>query len=423
MQFLTGYDLQTLLNSDEPKVCLYLLSDSEIHPLLNSLSCIYIKTQDGEFYSSFTHVDYPHQDYQDLVLRNAFVYDIKQLLHLGLDVHDCFDLKYFDNKEVYNQLSTFYSIRLSQVSNLNSVIPIYSHLNTLPQIGQSLDVALLNEKKDVFDQKYLTAYHNIIPYVFSKIESEGLFVDHDIFLNSFGLERRNLINDDKVLTNYNHYTTTGRPSNAYGGINYAALNKADDSRTSFVSRHENGKLVNMDCKSYHLFLIEEYIGMKLPEDPHRMLGQQYFKTTELTPEQYDESKVITFRNLYGYQFEDIVKDIPLFDKVDRFQDKLWSKYQSKGMLITELGKKIVVENATRNKVFNYFVQSVEAETNIKYLYNLIKQDTIPILYTYDSMLFDVEEDKIDNLINILQDVLKHPFSISIGDNLKNMIFE
>ena len=423
MQFLTGYDLQTLLNSDEPKVCLYLLSDPEIHPLLNSLSCIYIKTQDGEFYSSFTHVDYPHQDYQDLVLRNAFVYDIKQLLHLGIDVQDCFDLKYSDDIEVYSQLSTFYSIRLSQISDLNSVIPIYSHLNTLQQIGQSLDVTLLDKKKAGLDQKHLTTYHNIIPYVFSNMESQGLFVDHDIFLNSFGLERRNLINDNKVLTNYNHDTTTGRPSNAYGGINYAALNKTDNSRTSFVSRHEGGKLVNMDFKSYHLFLIKEYIGMELPEDPHRMLGQQYFKTTELTPKQYDESKVITFRNLYGYQFEDIVKDIPLFRNVDKFQDKLWSEYQSKGMLITELGKKIVVENATRNKVFNYFVQSVEAETNIRYLYNLIKQDIVPVLYTYDSMLFDVEEAKIDNLINILRDVLKHPFSISIGDNLKNMKFE
>ena len=169
----------------------------------------------------------------------------------------------------------------------------------------------------------------------------------------------------------------------------------------------------MDFKSYHLFLIEKYIGIKLPEDPHRMLGQQYFKTT----------KTITFKNLYGYQLEDIVKDIPLFRNVDKFQDKLWSEYQSKGMLITEFGKKIVVENATRNKVFNYFVQSAEAETNIKYLYNLIKQDIVPILYTYDSMLFDVEEAKIDNLINILRDVLKHPFSISIGDNLKNMKFE
>ena len=93
------------------------------------------------------------------------------------------------------------------------------------------------------------------------------------------------------------------------------------------------------------------------------------------------------------------------------------------MLITEFGKKIVVEDATRNKVFNYFVQSVEAETNIRYLYNLIKQDIIPILYTYDSMLFDVEENRIDSLVNVLHEVLKHSFSISIGDNLKNMKFE
>ena len=179
----------------------------------------------------------------------------------------------------------------------------------------------------------------------------------------------------------------------------------------------------MDFNGYHLFLVAEQIGMELPEDPHTMLGQHYFKTTELTPKQYNESKVITFRNLYGYQLEDIAKDIPLFRNVDKFQDTLWTDYQRQGKLVTKLGKTIVVENATRNKVFNYFVQSVEAETNIRYLYNLIKQDMVPVLYTYDSMLFDVEEDKIDNLINILRDVLKHPFSISIGDNLKNMKFE
>ena len=35
----------------------------------------------------------------------------------------------------------------------------------------------------------------------------------------------------------------------------------------------------------------------------------------------------------------------------------------------------------------------------------------------------IEEAKIDNLINVLQKTLKHPFSVSIGDNLKNMKFE
>jgi len=34
---------------------------------------------------------------------------------------------------------------------------------------------------------------------------------------------------------YNPYTITGRPSNAWRGVNYAALNKTDGSRKSFIS--------------------------------------------------------------------------------------------------------------------------------------------------------------------------------------------
>ena len=130
-----------------------------------------------------------------------------------------------------------------------------------------------------------------------------------------------------------------------------------------------------------------------------------------------------FQQIFLTEFEDIVKDIPLFHKVDKLQDKLWLEYQRQGKMITEFGKTIMVERATRNKVFNYFVQSVEAETNIRYLYNLIKQDIVPILYTYDSMLFDVEEAEIGKLISVLKKTLKHKFSISIGDDLKNMKFE
>ena len=35
-------------------------------------------------------------------------------------------------------------------------------------------------------------------------------------------------------TEYNLYTSTGRPSNKFGGVNFAALNKEDGSRNSFV---------------------------------------------------------------------------------------------------------------------------------------------------------------------------------------------
>ena len=46
------------------------------------------------------------------------------------------------------------------------------------------------------------------------------------------------LNSSKGLeyTQYNPYTSTGRPSNRYNGINYAALNKEDGTRDRFVSR-------------------------------------------------------------------------------------------------------------------------------------------------------------------------------------------
>ena len=113
-----------------------------------------------------------------------------------------------------------------------------------------------------------------------------------------------------------------------------------------------------------------------------------------------------------------------FNKVRKsIRRQVWSEYLKKNKLITKYGNEIEVEEATSNKVFNYYIQSLETETNIMYLYNLIKQDTIPILYTYDSMLFDVEEAEIGKLISVLKKTLKHKFSISIGDNLKNMKFE
>ncbi|MEG7727163.1 hypothetical protein U2063_15360, partial [Listeria monocytogenes] len=54
---------------------------------------------------------------------------------------------------------------------------------------------------------------------------------------------------DKVYTHYNINTATGRPSNAYGGINFGAMNKSDDSRSFIIP--ENDFLVEFDYHSYH----------------------------------------------------------------------------------------------------------------------------------------------------------------------------
>ena len=109
-----------------------------------------------------------------------------------------------------------------------------------------------------------------------------------------------LIHADRVYSQYNYHTTTGRPSNAFGGFNFAAMSKEDGTRAAFCSRFERGALVEMDFDSYHVRLIATVIGYELPESSiHDYLGRFYFDTTELTEEQRAESKAITFRLLYG----------------------------------------------------------------------------------------------------------------------------
>ena len=59
-------------------------------------------------------------------------------------------------------------------------------------------------------------------------------------------------------TQYHPFTTT-YPSNNFGGVNYAALNKDDGSRDRFVSRFEGGKLVQFDYDVSSLPLLVRWL--------------------------------------------------------------------------------------------------------------------------------------------------------------------
>ena len=83
--------------------------------------------------------------------------------------------------------------------------------------------------------------------------------------NLYQIERNGLKTYEKIIySEYNPYTSTGRPSNRFGGLNFAALNKSDGSRKQFISRFSNGVLVEMDFDAYHLRLIADKIGYDFP---------------------------------------------------------------------------------------------------------------------------------------------------------------
>lgn len=255
-------------------------------------------------------------------------------------------------------------------------------------------------------------YTNNIVSQFRKIEKAGL-------QTSAGLE----------FTRYNPFTRTGRPSNSNKGINYAALNKEDGSRDRFISRFPGGILADFDFDAYHLRLICNLIDYKPPtESFHKHLGEIYFDTKSITPDQYEESKKITFRILYGGVPKEL-ESVPYFSAVKDYIDSQWISFKDKGYIETPIFKRKLwkknFDKMNSQKLFNYMIQAYETEMNatkLKELFELLDgKDSKMILYTYDSFLFDISPNDGKPLIKDIQKVLEYPTSVHIGKNYGNMM--
>ena len=116
-------------------------------------------------------------------------------------------------------------------------------------------------------------------------------IDNLTYLESSGLRYDKNI----VFSEYNPYTSTGRPSNRFGGINFAALNKSDGSRAKFISRFgSKGKLVEFDYDAYHLRLIADKVGYKFSD---ASVHQHFADLFDIT---YQEAKVLSFQYSIEY---------------------------------------------------------------------------------------------------------------------------
>ena len=291
--------------------------------------------------------------------------------------------------------------------------------------------------KDVFMQYYKTfeisdefkSYESMFIDNFYAIERNGLHIDYDKFTTSF--KTNGLINN-RAYTEYNPYTSTGRPSNKFGGVNYAALNKDDGCRKSFTSRFTNGLLIEMDFDAYHVRLIADIIGYKLPEGSvHTYFGKQYFGTDKLSNDQYEQSKQITFRLLYGGIDKDFEK-IPFFGETKKYIYSLWRSFKKDGLIKTPYFKRPMYKNYLQdtnpNKLFNYLLQASETENNL-YVINEVNSllgqyNSELILYTYDSLLFDYDMKDGKELLLKLKHVMsqneKYPVKINAGINYHAM---
>ena len=399
----------------QDSIVLPIQSDEHKHPADDNICLLYVQIIDGEEYIvSYNHSESLNLDEEPNLKSDTKKYTIdkKKLQHL-IDIDNVVDVNLLHYIETNQPLQVdnldtsahgFFNMKHYRKKNLNKVIPILKHLEVCRKITSMLLDVIDRNKEDVN-----TSYNDEILSNLSYMESNGIQTM-----------------DGMVYSEYNIFTSTGRPSNRFGGTNFAALNKKDGSRKPYVSRYKNGVLVEMDYDAYHLRLIGERIGYDFSKDSvHEHMAKFYGVD-------YEESKKLSFQYLYGYIPYEVSQINPFFCKVENYIKELWDKYNNKEFILSDIyNKKIFRKNLddmNANKLFNYTIQLMETENNMKVLSELIPNikdyKSKLILYSYDSFLFDFNmEDGLDyikKVKEILEQKDKFPVKVSWGLNYHEM---
>lgn len=314
---------------------------------------------------------------------------------------------YIDESQFDTQVHTDFNHEKYYINELNTLIPIPKHYEKWENIYAKLI------EKGIFT-KWLpnnTFLNHSFTNVFYQIEKNGIGIDPRKFNKHFEVNwKDNSIYGNTVFTQYNLYNLTHRPSNAFNGVNFAALPK-DGARESFEPN--NYTFVEFDYSAYHPRIIAKAIGYTFEVDP------------------YDEvPKEIMFQNLYG-GIRDEYAWFPFFAKLNEWLEEQWDEFQKTNRLKLPWGTNIYrvkIENPNKNKILSYLIQAYETYYNTLTLERVLKlldgKKTKIVLYTYDSILLDVAKEDIKTLLPKIKQELEadgFPTRMSVGENYGALI--
>ena len=375
--------------------------DQNLHPAENSISLVYIRPLDATkgFVFPISHTD-------TLNLTNAevrkvlskfdrlYTRDLKAFYHFfpSADAVCC----NFPPGSYEPHITKTHKIlrqRFPNLQNLNKLIPVVKHYEAF-----QADYENLTKCFKYNNQKYADFYKRV-SLVYYNIERAGIGIDPGLFFKHFHPRDKQW-----VYSQYNLNTTTTRPSNKFGGVNYAALNKKTGERSAFVSR--NDYFVEFDVKAYHPVIVSHLIGYDFKDsDVHESFAKMYGVSR-------DKAKEITFQQFYGRIFAKY-KDLSYFKLLLSKQNELHSQYESQGYIEEPISgyrfEKAHLGEMNKEKLFNYFLQATESSYNVEILEQIQKilqgSSTKIVLTVYDSFLLDVKKGE-ENLLTEIQKVFK-----------------
>lgn len=370
------------------------------HPTITNISLVYIRpfTSTKGYIMTVDHSEGLPLN-SDLIgesiskFDKLYVWGKKEFMHFYWQFKEAIDLSLLvpDYKKLSTPTHKILEQRNKNKQDINRIIPLVKHYESCEENYHNL-----KKYKDAQVNKF---YNNTVPLVFKFIEQNGIRVDSQLFEDYFDRNSQN-----RIYTQYNLNTTTTRPSNKFGGINFAALNKENGCRKAFIP--ENDKFLEMDISAYHPTLAARLVGYKFDtEDIHESFAKMY-------KVDYKKAKELTFKQLYGGVFKQY-KDLEFFVKIQKYVDELWEKYNSEGFIECPISnyrfEKDKLDNMNPQKLFNYLLQNLETSLNVRILKQIIEKimnaQTKLVLYTFDAFLFDLdnsEEVIIEDIKNIFK---------------------
>lgn len=414
------------------------------HPAVAQPSILFIRNilTGKTYYYAFSHPDSKPQVKEELVRSILQTPNVKWALDKKAfdqcywrvpNVYDANALSWMRTNEIFEaseyETPAHYLIRknASGHDGMNLIIPLMKHKEMFDALADDLTGLIGDYQPDL----PFTRFNDLIIGTLGDLEKQGICVDRKLFNERY--------KQDPGITGitysqYNVYTSTGRPSNRYGGVNYAALNHDDGTRKCFISRYgENGAIVVLDYTAFHPRIISRLVKYDVPIaiDIYGYLAKLYFNKKTVDETDIKEAKAITFRQFYG-GIEDKYSHIKYLASIKDFMAEQWEHYQSKGYVLTPFFKRQItskhISDPDPPKVFNYILQAVEGELSIpkvKAVLDYLKgYKTCAVLYTYDAVMFDYYKPEGVEILRDIQKIMsfdgRFPMKAYMGDSYQDV---
>ena len=377
-----------------------LFSNDNVHPYLKGIVGFYIREINHRkgFIINIDHSEATQCDLGEVYkligeFEEIFVRDRKEFLHI-VPLKQLSDIHFISPTDIPDSFAChdFFYRKYPQIANIGSIIPIVKHYERCETLYNAVKHVFTMEKPQHFE-----FYNSKATNVFYWIEQEGLKVDPKLFEEHFGVER------DWTYSQFNLKTTTTRPSNSFGGINYAALDKKSGCREAFIP--DNDFLLEIDISAYHPTLAAQLVGYEFEDgDIHQAFADMYGVD-------YKKAKELTFKQLYGGVFKEY-KELEFFKRVEKYIDDINRKEE----VVCKSGY-VFKTDMKKQKLFNYILQNTETYYNVLILEKIIKllkhSKTRIIHYTYDSFLLDVDKSEKDLIKSILDVFKEYNFNVKV----------